>query len=276
MRFLLICTLALLAAAANARPATAKVVTSTVAFRDGDVQLTGYLAYDDAIKGKRPGVLVIHEWWGLNDYAKKRAEMLAEMGYVAFAADMYGTGVTAKDAKEAGKLAGAIRKDRHAWMKRAKANLEILKSATPTDGTKLAAIGYCFGGSTVLNMALTGMPVNAVVSFHGALPTDVTVGEAKDCKAKILVCHGANDSFIKDEVIQKFRGVLDEGKTDYMFVYYANAVHSFTNPGADKYMMPGIAYNREADTRSWAHMRQLFHEVFGEKARTGTGASAGR
>lgn len=243
----------------------AKVVTKVVPYKDGDVELEGYLAYDDAKEAVRPGVLVVHEWYGLNDYAKKRADMLAELGYVAFAADMYGKGVLAKDAKQAGKLAGAVRGDKGAWMKRAKAGLDQLTSVKEVDSKRLAGIGYCFGGSTVLNMALEGMDLSAVVSFHGALPNNVTVEQAKGAKATMLISHGARDSFIKDEVIHKFRSVLDEAGTDYTFVYYSGAVHSFTNPDADKAMMPGIGYQRAADVRSWAHMRQLFDEKFSAK-----------
>lgn len=250
----------------NAIPvAEAKVITKSVAYKDGDVELEGYLAYDDSKDGPRPGVMVVHEWWGLNDYAKKRAEMLADLGYVAFAADMYGKGVLASDAKQAGKLAGAIRGDKAAWMKRAKAGLDQLTAVKQCDSKRLAAIGYCFGGSTALNMALEAMDLKAAVSFHGALPNDFTVDQAKGVKGAMLICHGAKDSFIKDEVISKFRSMLDEAGTDYIFTYYAGAVHSFTNPDADKAKVPGLGYQRAADMRSWADMRALFDEVFAAK-----------
>jgi dienelactone hydrolase len=264
-RMILVLFIALGMISIMAPAADAKVVGKPVAYKDGDVELEGYLAYDDSKDGPRPGVLVVHEWWGLNDYAKKRADMLAELGYVAFAADMYGKGVLAKDAKTAGKLAGGVRGDKAAWMKRAKAGLDQLTAVKQCDPKRLAGIGYCFGGSTVLNMALDGMDLDAVVSFHGALPNDFTVAQAKSAKATLLICHGAKDAFIKDEVIAKFRSMLDEAGTDYIFEYYAGAVHSFTNPEADAAKVPGLAYQRAADVRSWAHMRQLFDEVFARK-----------
>lgn len=245
--------------------ADAKVVTKTVSYKDGDTELEGYLAYDDAKDGVRPGVMVVHEWWGLNEDAKRRTVMLAELGYVAFAADMYGKGVMAKDAKEAGKLAGSVRANKSTWMKRAKLGLDQLTAVKGVDPKQLAAIGYCFGGSTVLNMALEGMDLQAVASFHGALPTDFTVEQAKKAKATLLIAHGAKDAFIKDEVIHKFRATLDEAGTDYLFIYYANAVHSFTVPDAGKAMVPGLGYQAEADRRSWAHMRLLFNEKFSAK-----------
>jgi len=250
---------------AHAPDAQAKVVSKTVAYKDGETKLEGVLVYDDAKTGPRPGVLVVHEWWGLNDYAKKRAHMLADLGYVAFAADMYGKGVLATNAKEAGQLAGAVRNDKAGWMKRAKAGLDQLLAVKDVDPKRIAAIGYCFGGSTVLNMALEGMDLAAVASFHGALPTDVTVEQAKKAKASLLISHGAKDVFIKDEVIQKFRSVLDEAGTDYLFIYYSGAVHSFSDPAADKAMVPGLAYQPAADHRSWRHMRQLFDEKLGAK-----------
>lgn len=245
--------------------AEAKIVSKVIAYKDGDVELEGYLVYDDAIEGQRPGVMVVHEWWGLNDYARKRANMLAELGYVAFAADMYGKGVLVNNPKDASKLATGVRSDRAAWMKRAALGLEQLKAAKQTDPKRLAAIGYCFGGSTVLNMALDGMDLAAVVSFHGALPNDLTVEQAKGIKGTMLICHGARDNFIKDEVIQKFRAVLDEAATDYLFEYYGGAVHSFTDPDADKAGVAGLAYDRRSDLRSWASMRQIFEEKFGPK-----------
>lgn len=263
LTFLLLAALAV--GLTHSPAAQAKVVTRTVPYKDGDVELEGFLAYDDAREGPLPGVLVVHEWWGLNDYARKRAEMLAELGYVAFAADMYGKGVLAKDAKTAGKLAGAVRNDKAAWMKRAKTGLDQLTAVKQVDPKRLGAIGYCFGGTTVINMALEGMDLAAVVSFHGALPSDITVEQAKGVKGAMLIAHGAKDAFIKEEVVDTFRAALDEAGADYMFVFYAGAVHSFTDPDADKANVAGLAYHRRADLRSWAHMRQLFDEKFGSK-----------
>jgi len=242
----------------------AAIKTETVTYEYEGVKLKGFLAYDDAKEGKRPGVLVVHEWWGLDDYARKRARMLAEMGYVAFAADMYGEGKTTEHPQEAGQMAGAVRKNLDTWIGRAKAGLKVLQEHEKVDAKKIAAIGYCFGGSTALQLALSGADVAAVVSFHGALPTP-SEDQAKTVKARILICHGALDSFIPEKAIQEFRGALEKANVDYQFVYYAGAYHSFTVPGADDKKLKGIKYDANADRRSWQHMQMLFNEVFGAK-----------
>src|SRR5262249_5378282 len=177
--------------------APAAVQTKKIAYKHGDVECRGYLAWDDAVKGPRPGVLVVHEWWGLNDYARKRAEQLAQLGYIALAADMYGEGKTTNHPKEAGEMAGKVRANMEGWRKRAATALAGMKSQPRCDPTKLAAIGYCFGGSTALQMALSGADLKAVVSFHGALPTP-SAAEAKQIKGTVLVCHGADDTFIPE------------------------------------------------------------------------------
>jgi dienelactone hydrolase len=241
--------------------AFAKAQTKAIAYRDGDTELEGFMAWDDSGPAKRPGVLVIHEWWGLNDYAKKRAEQLASMGYVAFALDMYGKGKVTVDPKQAGQWAGHMRGDVKAWMSRAMAGLGVLKSHENVDTKRLAAIGYCFGGTTAMALAFHGEPLAAVVSFHGALPA-VTPEQAKATTAKVLICHGANDAFIPDEAIRKFRATLDTAGTDYTFVYYSGAVHSFTVAGSSEFGVKGVAYHKPADQRSWAHMKQMFDEVF--------------
>lgn len=244
--------------------AFAEVKTETVTYEFNGTKLKGHLAYDTAITGKRPGILVVHEWWGLDAYARKRAEMLAKLGYVAFAVDMYGDGKTTEHPQEAGQMAGAVRKNLDTWLGRAKAGLKVLQDHDKVDSKKIAAIGYCFGGSTALQLALSGADVAAVVSFHGALPVP-TEEQAKAAKARILICHGALDSFIPEKTIQEFRSALEKANADYQFVYYAGAYHSFTVPGADAKMLKGIKYDKNADTRSWLHMQQLFKEVFAEK-----------
>jgi len=255
--------LATLATAITCQTATAAVKTKQVTYTHDGVTLKGYLAWDDAASGKRPGVLVVHEWWGLNDYARKRAEQLAGLGYVAFACDMYGDGKTTEHPKEAGEMAGTVRKNLTTWLGRANAGLKVLKDHELVDGKKLAAIGYCFGGSTALQLAHSGADLAAVVSFHGALP--VPEGDqAGKIKAKILICHGAADSFIGEAIIQKVRNAYDSAKVDYQLVYYGGAVHSFTVPDADKKEIKGIRYNAAADRRSWQAMQALFGEVFGK------------
>jgi dienelactone hydrolase len=246
-----------------ASSASAAVVTKKMTYTHEGTTFVGFLAYDDAAKGKRPGILVVHEWWGLNDYAQQRAEALAKLGYVAFACDMYGEGKTTEHPKEAGAMATAVRKDAARWTGRAAAALKLLQSQEQTDAAKVAAIGYCFGGSTALQLALGGADLAAVVSFHGALPT-ITAADAKAIKAKILICHGADDSFIPEDAITKFRAALEGASVDYQFVYYGNAQHSFTVPGIDAKGVKGLKYNAAADQRSWAQMQALFAEVFGK------------
>jgi dienelactone hydrolase len=260
MRQLLICTLALLFVSA-ASLAQAKVTTKTVSYKHGDQELEGVLAWDDAVEGKRPGVLVVHEWWGLNDYARDRAKQLAGMGYVAFAVDMYGKGKLTKHPDEAKAWATQVRSNAAAWNERGRLGLEILQKNELVDPKRVAAIGYCFGGSTVLTLALGGADLAAVASFHGALPP-ADKAQAEKIKGKVLICHGAADKFIPEEVIQKFRAALDEGGTDWQMVYYSGAQHSFTVPDADKAGVPGIKYDKHADERSWKHLKVMLDEAF--------------
>jgi dienelactone hydrolase len=244
--------------------AYAAIKTETVTYKVGDQSYKGFLAYDDAVKTKRPGILVVHEWWGLDDYAKKRVEQLAGMGYVAFAADMYGDGKVTEHPKEASAMAGTVRKSQQEWLARANAGLKVLRDHAMVDGKNLAAIGYCFGGSTALTLANAGSDIKAAVSFHGALPIPGD-DDVKNIKTKILICHGAADSFIKEDTIQKMRAVYDKGGVDYQMIYYGAALHSFTVPGAEKRGVAGLRYDADADRRSWAAMRALFDEVFDKK-----------
>ena len=241
----------------------AGVKTKTIEYDHDGTKFVGFLAYDDATNDKRPGVLVVHEWWGLNEYAKKRATMLAEMGYVAFCPDMYGNGQVTEHPKEAGKMAQTVRMNVATWQARAKAGLKVLTSQEQTDTKNLAAIGYCFGGSTALQLAYVGSDLKAVCTFHAALPTP-TDEQAKAIKAKILICHGADDAFISKESIEKFKKGLDHAKAKYQFESYPGAVHSFTVPEADKKELKGMAYNEAADKKSWQQMKDLFKEAFGK------------
>jgi dienelactone hydrolase len=243
--------------------AGAVVKTKVIEYDYDGVKLKGYLAYDDAGTGKRPGVLVFHEWWGLNDYAKKRAEQLAEMGYVAFCPDMYGDGKVVEHPTEAGKMAQTVRMNQKAWLGRAEAGLKALRSQSQVDGDKVAAIGYCFGGSTALTLAYSGSPLQAVVTFHAALPTP-TAAEAKAIKARVLVCHGADDPFIPAEAISKFKEALDTAKVKYQFESYPGTVHSFSVPEADKRAIKGMAYNEAADKKSWQQMKSVLSETLGK------------
>ncbi len=260
--------ISLLLALGTAVALNAKLVTKSVAYEHAGVKLEGWLAYDDekaTPNTKAAGVLVIPEWWGLTEYPKGRAEQLAKMGYVAFAADMYGAGVVTDDPKRAGELAGQFY-GKPLMAERARAGLDQLLATGLVDGARVAAIGYCFGGSTVQALAYTGAPLAGVVSFHGGL-IPVPADAAAKTKAKILVCHGAADGFISAEELAGFTKAMNDGKFDYQFISYAGAVHAFTNPKADEIAklrgLP-IAYHKVADKRSWGHMKQFFKEVLGE------------
>jgi dienelactone hydrolase len=241
--------------------AQAAIRTEKVVYRHGDTELVGFLAYDDAVKGTRPGVLVAPEWWGLNDYARRRAEQLAGLGYVAFALDMYGKGKTTSDPKEAGQLAGTFRNDRRLMRARASAGLDVLKNRPQVDPARLAAIGYCFGGTVVLELARSGADLKGVVSFHGGLATP-NPADAKNIKGKVLVLHGADDTFESSAEIAAFQEEMRQARVDWQMVYYGGAVHSFTNPDADRAGIKGVAYNEAADRRSWQAMRDFFAEIF--------------
>jgi len=248
-------------AALIATAARAELRTEQIEYRHGDVLLNGYLAYDDSFSGKRPGVLVVHEWWGLNDYAKMRAEQLARLGYVAFAVDMYGSGRTTADPKTAGEWAAPFRKDRTLARARARAGLDVLMNRPQVDPGRIAAIGYCFGGTMVLELARGGAALRGVVSFHGGLGTP-NPADARNIKAKVLVLHGADDTFESPAEIAAFQEEMRKAGVDWQMVYYGGAVHAFTNPNAGKAGLKGVAYNEKADHRSWQAMRDLFDEIF--------------
>ena len=241
--------------------ASAAIKTETVEYKAGDMTLKGFLAYDDATTDKRPAVIIVHEWWGLNDYVKRRAQDVAKLGYVAFAADMFGDGKTTTDPKEAGKLAGSVKSDPKVELARAQAALDVLKKRPEVETNRIAAMGYCFGGSVALDMARAGWPLAGVVSFHGALATK-THAEAGKVKAKILACHGADDPMVPADEVMGFQDEMRKAKADWVFTSYANAVHAFTNPDADKFGIPGVAYNEKADKRSWEAMKDFFGEIF--------------
>ncbi len=253
-----------LIAAAIAR---AEIKTQTVEYKDGDQTLKGFLAYDDAVKGKRPGVVVVHEWWGLNDYIQSRCKQLAELGYVAFAGDIYGDGFSTADPKVAQqKMNEAVNKG---WRRtRGKLAIEQLKKEAHVDSDNLAAIGYCFGGATVLEMARAGDDLKGVVAFHGILSTDQPAEKGK-IKAKVLALNGMADPFVPKEQIEAFQKEMDAAGVDVKIVNYPGAKHAFTNPNADKFGIDGIAYNKEADEKSWREMKEFFAMIFGAAASKG-------
>ena len=232
----------------------------------GGTVMRGYLTYDNAVEGKRPGVLVVHEWWGHNDYARRRAEMLADLGYIALAVDMYGDGKQAAHPDEAGKFAGELKKNMPVAKARFLAAMELLQQHPKSDKQRIAAIGYCLGGGIVLEMARAGVELDGVVSFHGSLGTSQPIKPGV-VKAKILVLNGADDPFVKPEQIASFKAEMNSADVDYEFVNYPGAKHSFTNPQADafgkKFDMP-LAYDKEADEKSWAKMQAFFKSAFAE------------
>lgn len=255
---------ALLLALAIAQPAAAEIKTEAVEYKAGDTVLKGYIAYDDRIKGKRPGVLVVHEWWGHNDYVERRARMLAEMGYTALALDMYGDGKQAAHPGDAGKFSGEIRKNLPLMTARFNAAYELLAAQPTVDKTRIAAIGYCFGGAVVLEMARAGADLRGVASFHGSLDTEHPAERGK-VKARVLVMNGADDPFTKPEQIEAFKQEMKAAKVRYQFINYPGAKHAFTNPDADRYgqefKLP-LAYNAEADRKSWIELKAFLKKVF--------------
>jgi len=235
-----------------------------ISYSDGSTEFHGYLAWDDTNKQPRPGVLVVHEWWGHNAYARHRADMLAQLGYVALAVDMYGQGENTGDPEHAGHMMKMATADPAITLKRFVAALDTLKAQAQTDKNKIAAIGYCFGGGVVLNMARAGIDLDGVVSFHGSLATS-TPALAGKTKAKILVYNGADDSFTTAEQITAFRQEMDAAKVDYQFINLPNAKHGFSNPDATDLgskLKMNIAYNAEADKVSWSGMQGFLSKIF--------------
>lgn len=241
--------------------ASAEIKRETIEYRDRDTVLEGVLVYDTAASGKRPGVLVVHQWKGLGDYELKRAEMLAQLGYVAFCADIYGKGVRATNPQDAGQLAGKYKNDRALLRARVNAALATLSQQSTVDTARVAAIGYCFGGTTVLELARSGANLRGIVSFHGGLNTP-TPADAKNIHAKVLALHGADDPFVPPAEVEGFAKEMRDAKVDWQLVSYGGAVHSFTDFGAGSDNSKGAAYNERADHRSWQAMKTFFAEIF--------------
>jgi len=246
---------------AGSWPAAAKLVTEIVAYDHDGVELECYLAYDDATAGRRPGVIVVHQWMGLSENERLRARMLAELGCVALAVDVYGRGIRPADVSGAREQAGKYYGDRATFRNRLAAGLARLKQHPLVDPARVAAIGYCFGGSGVLELARSGADLAGVVSFHGNLDTP-NPEDARAIKAKVLVCHGAIDPHVSQETVASFVAEMEAARIDYQLVMYAGAVHAFTQKEAGDDPSRGAAYHATADRRSWQHMQQFFAEIF--------------
>lgn len=259
MRTVLVLTLLL-----SALTLRAGVIGKNVEYTADSVTMKGYLAYDDKVQGKRPAVLVVHEWWGHNDYARKRADMLAALGYLALAVDMYGNGQQADHPEDAGKFAAAVSGNLPVMKARFVAAMDLLRKNALVDPGQMAAIGYCFGGGVVLAMAREGADLKAVVSFHGSLGTSHRA-EKGSIKSRVLACNGADDPFTTKETIAAFKSEMRAAGVDFKFVNYPGAVHSFTNPASTamgkKFNIP-LAYNEQADKKSWEEMKTWLRTSF--------------
>jgi dienelactone hydrolase len=238
------------------------VQTKDVDYTHNNVTMKGFLAFDDAAHGKRPGVLVCHEWWGLNDYIRGRARQLAQLGYVALALDMYGNGATARDHHEAGQLMNALMTNPDA-MGRVQAAVDVLRNHANCDGGKLASIGFCMGGAMSLQMPFAGVPVRAVAAFHAVLgPATPTAPKPIDAQTKIIVFTGADDPMATHEQVGAFVDAMRKANADYQVVIHGGARHAFTNPDADKKGLPPLKYDAKADRRSWRMLENFLEEAF--------------
>ena len=241
-----------------------RIQTENRNYSVGGKKFKGYLAWDDSVSEVRPGVLVFPEWWGLNEYIQKRTEQVAKLGYLALGVDMYGEGITVDNPEVAGSLMNTVLEDKQMIKARLEAAYNVLKAHALSDSERIGAIGYCFGGALVLNMARLGMYLRAVVSFHGALDSFFNPSPG-ELKAKILVCHGEADEFISKEAVDQFKLEMDSAGADYEFISYKGAFHGFSNPAADergiKFNLP-LAYNESADRNSWESMKDLFENNF--------------
>jgi dienelactone hydrolase len=240
------------------------ILTNRIEYRVGDASHQGYLAYDNEISATRPGIIIVHEWWGLNDYIVRRAHMLAELGYVALAIDMFGGGRLAGNPDEAGSLMNGVLNDMETGTAALQAGYQLLLNQVGVDAERTAAIGYCFGGAMVLHMARIGLPLSAVTSFHGALGS-FHQAEPGSIKPVILVCHGAADSMVSMADLENFKQEMTQAKADFEVLLLADAKHGFSNPqasvNAEKYGID-IGYQQQADAKSWAAMQAQFERVF--------------
>jgi len=240
--------------------ASAGIHIETVEYKHGDTTLEGVMTYDDAFKGKRPAVLIVHQWKGLTNYEKKRAEMIARLGYIAFCVDIYGKGIRPKTVQEAGAEAGKYKTDRTLLRSRVNAGLNTLRKESKVDPARIVAIGYCFGGTTVIELARSGADIAGVVSFHGGLDSPAPA-DGKNIKCKVLALHGADDPFVPEKDLAAFQTEMRDAGVDWRLIQYGGAVHSFTDWNADG-SLKGAKYDKRADDRSWLDLRQFLAESF--------------
>lgn len=249
-------------AALSAGSAQAKIRTEVIEYKQGNTVLEGYIAFEDGLPGRRPAVLVVHDWMGVGPFVKKRIEELAMLGYVAFAPDIYGKGVRPKNTDEASKQAKLYRSDRKLMRARAQAGLDVLRTHPRVDAGHIAAMGYCFGGGVALELARSGAALTGAVSVHGNLDTP-NPADARAIRAKVLVLHGADDPHVPPEQVAAFETEMRKAKVDWQFIAYGGAVHAFTNPEAGSDPSKGVAYNAAANRRSWEALKLFFAEVLG-------------
>lgn len=240
--------------------ALANIKTEKIDYKQGSTALEGFLVYNENLRGG-PGVILIHDWMGISDDTKNKAKEMAELGYVAFVADIYGKGTRPQDTKEAGQISSQFKNDRPLLRKRAQAAFDYMKKHPRVNSKKIAAHGYCFGGTTVLEMALSGLPLQGVVSFHGGLDFPTLEKDAAKIKSKILVLHGAIDPWVPAEQVATFTKALDATNKDYQFISYSGAVHAFTNPQAGNDIKTGAAYDPKAEKRANTALKAFYDEV---------------
>jgi dienelactone hydrolase len=241
----------------------AAIKTEVIEYKQADAVLEGVLVYDDELAAAVPGIVMVHDWMGISEFTVERAKRVAQLGYVVLAADIYGQGVRPQSTEEASQQATKYKTDVGLMRARVLSAVDVLKNNPKVDSQRLASMGFCFGGTVSLELARSGADVEGVISFHGGLATPSPM-DAKDVKAKVLVLHGADDPYVPAQEVQAFQEEMNKGNVDWQMIYYSGAVHSFTRPDAGDDPSKGVAYNANADRRSWEAMKQFLDEIFNQ------------